>query len=87
MVSSRQRLQEEIEARMFGSANEEGNEEESDACEYVNGLVKVIEHNERDEIGDDAGEDMFNGAGVKEHECNRGWVGVMLFVDARVEAG
>ncbi|MCJ1349121.1 hypothetical protein MMC31_007357 [Peltigera leucophlebia] len=86
MVSSRERLREEIKARVFGGANEEGNEDESYACDYMDGLVEMVEQSEWDEIGDDAGEDMLNWAGVEEYECDRGWVGVVFFVNARVEA-
>lgn len=86
VLSSRDRMR-EVKARMFGGANEESNEEKSYACEYVNGLVEVIEDSEWDDIGDDAGEYMLDWARVEEHECDGGWVGVVSLMNAGVEAG
>lgn len=86
VLSSRERLGEEIKARVFGGTNEEGNEDKSYPCEYVDGLVEVVEGSKWNEIGDDAGEDMLDWAGVEECECDRALVGVVFFVDGGVEA-
>lgn len=86
VLSSRERMR-EVKARMLGGANEQSNEEESYACEYVNGLVELVEDSKGEDIGDDAGEYMLDWARVEEHECGWGWIGVMSFMNAGIEAG
>ena len=71
VLSSRERMR-EVKARMLGGANEESYKEESYACEYVNGLVEVVEDSKGDDIGDDAGEYMLDWARVEKHECDWG---------------
>ncbi len=71
VLASRERMR-EVKARMLGGANEESYEKESHACEYMYGLVEVVEDSQWDDIGDDAGKYMLDWARVEEHECDGG---------------